>query len=381
MNQNMTYAALYGRYDSGGKFVAPGEGISQTDGAPPDLLTIIHPFWSQFPPGNPMIMGLLSFLYTVLWIINAFGNCAVISVFTKTKTLRTPANLLVVNLAIADFCMMMSQGPFFVINTFYSRWWYWGNFACEMYAFLGSVFGIAAIFTMAGIGYDRYMVITNSIGGPRLTNGKALIIILFIWAYSIGISIPPLLKVWGGFGPEGLLTTCSFDYLTETYENKTYCLFLFIMAYVVPLLILIFTYSKIVGAVFSHEKTLREQAKKMNVDSLRTMSADQKETSAEMKIAKASMTCVFLWVAIWTPYAAITMVGAFGNRALLTPIISQLPAVAAKCASCFNPIVFAISHPRFQAALRKFYPWLYCGNPGPSDGQSDAQSNATTIKS
>ena len=49
-----------------------------------------------------------------------------------------------------------------------------------------------------------------------------------------------------------------------------------------------------------------------------------------------------------TPYAMIVMVACFGNRSLVTPLASQLPSFFAKTASCLNPIVFAISHPKYD---------------------------------
>ncbi|CAG7821775.1 unnamed protein product [Allacma fusca] len=378
---NRSYAAaLVGRYDAKGQFYYPELGAYQTDGAPAELMEIIHPWWTQFPPANPMINWILAFVYSLLWVVNFVGNGAVIHVFATNRSLRSPSNLLVVNLAIADFCMMLSQGPLYIFNVFYSRWWYWGVLGCEIYGITGGLFGIGAIWTMVAIGYDRYVVITNSISGPRLTNGKSVCMILFIWSYALGVTLPPFLKYWGRFVPEGLLSTCTFDYLTDTLEIKAFVAYIFTMAYVIPLTILTFCYSRIVMAVFAHEKTLREQAKKMNVDSLRT-SGDQKEQSMEIKIAKASLTAVFLWIAIWTPYATVVLTGAFGKRELITPVVSQIPSVACKFAACLNPLVFAISHPKFQAALRKRYPWLYCSKKSSSDDASEVQSNAVTIKS
>jgi len=67
-----------------------------------------------------------------------------------------------------------------------------------------------------------------------------------------------------------MLSTCSFDYLSEDMSTKYYCIFIFVFAYVLPLLGLVFVYTKIVGAVWAHEKALRDQAKKMNVESLRS---------------------------------------------------------------------------------------------------------------
>ena len=70
-----------------------------------------------------------------------------------------------------------------------------------------------------------------------------------------------------------------------------------------------------------------------------------------MKIAKVAITNVCLWAGIWTPYAIVAMLPVFGYRDFLTPLTSQLPSFIAKLASCLNPIVFAISHPKYREAL------------------------------
>lgn len=55
------------------------------------------------------------------------------------------------------------------------------------------------------------------------------------------------------------------------------------------------------------------QAKKMNVESLRS-NHDANAQSAEVRIAKAAITICFLFIAAWTPYAAVAMIGAFGDQ-------------------------------------------------------------------
>lgn len=61
-----------------------------------------------------------------------------------------------------------------------------------------------------------------------------------------------------------------------------------------------------------------EQARKMNVDTLRSNQAQQNQ-SVEVRIAKAAITICFLFVASWTPYAVLALIGAFGDQNLLTP--------------------------------------------------------------
>lgn len=93
----------------------------------------------------------------------------------------------------------------------------------------------------------------------------------------------------------------------------------------------------------------------MNVTSLRS-NADQNAQSAEIRVAKVAMANIALWVAMWTPYATICLQGAVGNQDKITPLVTILPALIAKSASIANPIVYAISHPKYRlVGLYEFF--------------------------
>lgn len=85
----------------------------------------------------------------------------------------------------------------------------------------------------------------------------------------------------------------------------------------------------------------------MNVESLRSNQTNTNE-SAELRIAKAAITICFLFVAAWTPYGVMSLIGAFGNKHLLTPAVTMIPACACKSVACLDPYVYAISHPRYR---------------------------------
>ena len=72
--------------------------------------------------------------------------------------------------------------------------------------------------------------------------------------------------------------------------------------YFFPILVIAGCYFFIVQAVFKHEDEMRNQAKKMNVTSLRS-SSDQNQVSAEIRIAKVAIINVSLWILAWTPFA------------------------------------------------------------------------------
>lgn len=130
-------------------------------------------------------------------------------------------------------------------------------------------------------------------------------------------------------------------------NNKTHILAACMANYVIPVTIIAGCYYSIVQAVFKHEEELRAQAKKMNVASLRSNS-DQQQVSAEIRIAKVSIMNVSLWLTAWTPFAVICMLGTWGDVSKITPWISALPVLLAKTSCVYNPLIYALSHPKYR---------------------------------
>lgn len=252
------------------------------DKVPPEMLHLIDPHWYQFPPLNPMWHKILGLVMIVLGIMGWSGNGVVVYVFMMTPSLRTPSNLLVVNLAFSDFIMMIIMSPPMVINCYYETW-ILGPLMCDIYAMVGSLCGCASIWTMTAIALDRYNVIVKGMAGKPLTIKKALLEILIIWLFAALWTIMPMIG-WNRYVPEGNMTACGTDYLNKDWTSKSYILVYSIFVYYTPLLTIIYSYYFIVSTVAAHEKSMREQAKKMNVQSLR--SGDNQNISAEAKLAK-----------------------------------------------------------------------------------------------
>lgn len=126
----------------------------------------------------------------------------------------------------------------------------------------------------------------------KLSRGQVLMLLGLIWLYVLPWALMPLMGVWGAFAPEGFLTSCTFDYITNSDDIRYFVATIFTFSYCIPMFLIIYFYSRIVGHVVNHEKALREQAKKMNVDSLRS-NQGKDTTSAEVRIAKVSMPRLF----------------------------------------------------------------------------------------
>nr|Q94741.1 RecName: Full=Opsin-1 [Schistocerca gregaria]CAA56377.1 locus opsin 1 [Schistocerca gregaria] len=342
------------------------------DKVPPEMLYLVDPHWYQFPPMNPLWHGLLGFVIGVLGVISVIGNGMVIYIFSTTKSLRTPSNLLVVNLAFSDFLMMFTMSAPMGINCYYETW-VLGPFMCELYALFGSLFGCGSIWTMTMIALDRYNVIVKGLSAKPMTNKTAMLRILFIWAFSVAWTIMPLFG-WNRYVPEGNMTACGTDYLTKDWVSRSYILVYSFFVYLLPLGTIIYSYFFILQAVSAHEKQMREQRKKMNVASLR--SAEASQTSAECKLAKVALMTISLWFFGWTPYLIINFTGIFETMKI-SPLLTIWGSLFAKANAVFNPIVYGISHPKYRAALEKKFPSLACASS--SDDNTSVASGATTV--
>ncbi|RWS14076.1 ocellar opsin-like protein [Dinothrombium tinctorium] len=344
------------------------------DMVPKDMLHMVHPHWYRFPPMNPLWHSLLGVAMIIFGIISVLGNGIVIYLMSSVKYLRTPTNLLVTNLALSDFLMMAYMMPVMAANCF-AETWIFGPFMCEFYGMWGSLVGCGSIWSLVFISRDRYNVIVKGVGAAPLTYKKAFLQILFIWIYALAWTLAPFFG-WNRYIPEGNMTSCTIDFLSKDFKTASYTIVYAIFVYFVPLSIMIYSYFFIVRAVVKHEKTLRDQARKMNVASLRANSESSKQ-SAEMRIAKVAMMTVALWFIAWTPYLIIAWTGVFTNGDYLTPLATIWGSVFAKTAACYNPIVYAISHPKYRQALGQKFPSLVCASEPElqSDTKSEMSSN------
>jgi len=345
-------------------------GVTVVDFAPAHMKHMIHPHWNNYPPVNPMWNYLLGVIYVFLGIASFLGNGVVLYLYMKVKKLQTPSNLLVANLAMLDFQMMITNFPIFAYNSLSGGVWMMSAFYCEFYAFCGFVTGIGAIWSLVFITYDRYNVIVHGVSGKPLSFGKAGAMVVFVWANGILTSLAPFLG-WGSYMPEGILTSCTTDYLSKDFNNRSYGIFICVWCYIIPLAAILYSYFFIIKSVAAHESAMRAQAKKMNVTSLRSGTEGE---SAEMRVAKVAIFNVSIWILCWTPYCLVNAQGLFFYQSVITPLVSMLPALLAKSCSTYNPMVYALGHPRFRAAMQEHVSWCCIYEP---EATPDNKSTST----
>ncbi|XP_061585243.1 opsin 4xb [Cololabis saira] len=296
----------------------------------------------------------------VIGALGITGNILVIFAFYSNKKLRNLPNYFIVNLAVSDFLMAFTQSPIFFINCLYKEWVF-GEMGCKMYAFCGALFGISSMINLLAISIERYLVITKPLQTIHWSSKrKTTLTILVVWLYSLAWSLAPLLG-WSSYIPEGLMTSCTWDYVTYTPANRSYTMMLCCFVFFIPLGIISYCYLRM---FLSIRKTSRE-VERLGTQVRKSTLIQQKSIRSEWKLAKIAFIVIVVYVLSWSPYACVTLISWAGHANILSPYSKAVPAVIAKASTIYNPIIYAIIHNKYRMTLAEKFPCLRFLSPTP----------------
>ncbi|XP_033731841.1 rhodopsin-like [Pecten maximus] len=269
--------------------------------------------------------------------------------------MRSPSNILILNLSIADFMVSLATLPAVGIGSLAQEWVFGGTgnqnslltyifepqiihvyFCCMVYGFLGAGTSIVSIMTLTLIGIERCAVIAFS---RKMTQRKLVALIIFTWLYGIFWAIMPLVG-WGRYIIEGSQTSCTFDFLSQDKSTKSFVVSLQVCVFHIPVCLLFFSYISIFVKVRRHEQMM-DRLKKEHF--LRSKRLDR-----ETRVAKSALIITLVFCLAWLPYAVISIIGCYGNAMLVTPMTSALPGFCAKLSTSINPILYALCHEKYR---------------------------------
>ncbi|XP_051277596.1 opsin 4xb [Dicentrarchus labrax] len=303
------------------------------------------------------IIALFVFIIGALGIT---GNALVLFAIYSNKKLRNLPNYFIMNLAVSDFLMAFTQSPIFFINCLYKEWVF-GEMGCKMYAFCGALFGITSMINLLAISIDRYLVITKPLQAIHWSSKRrTTLAILIVWLYSLAWSLAPLVG-WSSYIPEGLMTSCTWDYVTYTLANRSYTMMLCCFVFFIPLGIIFYCYLFMFLAI---RKTSRE-VERLGTQVRKSTLIQQKSIRSEWKLAKIAFVVIVVYVLSWSPYACVTMISWAGHADILTPYSKAVPAVIAKASAIYNPFIYAIIHNKYRKTLAEKVPCLRFLTPTP----------------
>ncbi|XP_066565058.1 teleost multiple tissue opsin b [Amia ocellicauda] len=302
------------------------------------------------PTGHLVVAVFLGFIGT----LGFTNNLLVLVLFCRYQALRSPINLLLVNISVSDLLVCVLGTPFSFAASTQGRWLI-GNTGCVWYGFVNSCLGMVSLISLAVLSYERYCTMMGLTEADATNYRKISFGIALSWGYSLLWTLPPLFG-WSSYGPEGPGTTCSVNWHANDANNISYIILFFFFCLVVPFLVIIYSYGKLLHAV--------KQVSRVNT----TMGRSRERRVLFMVIIM--VTCFLL---CWLPYGMVALLATFGRPGLISPEASIIPSILAKSSTAVNPIIYIFMNKQFSRCFRDF---MTCQDQ-PSSSSMKSSSKAT----
>ena len=296
---------------------------------------------------DPFAHLVIGVVFTVLALLAMTLNSLVMVTFLWDRSLFTAPSMLIVSVAAADWIMAVAAIPLAVAANILQAWPS-GRITCVFHAWITSFVGFSTILHHAALAVERCRAVSHSFDG-RLSRNRSLSVIGLLWLCALIWSLCPLLG-WSAYGPEGANTVCSIQWYSPRPANTLFVICTFVLFFFGPILVIITCYVMTYWKVQRLFKGTRTQETR-NVSTVRTM-------SKVVSVAKTAAAMVTGFLFAWTPYAIVSMYAGFGEASSIPVLVTAIPALFAKSASLYNPLIFLFRHKKFRASVSKL--WRKC---------------------
>ncbi|KAK3090569.1 hypothetical protein FSP39_012746 [Pinctada imbricata] len=186
----------------------------------------------------------LMILYIVTTFLSLIGNTLVVVVFVKGRRSRTDLRYFLINLAVSDLIMAAFCMPFTFADSIL-REWVFSPPMCPLVLFMQLLSVCGSVFTNMAIGIDRFMAVTFPLHS-RITYRRGKYVIVIVWICSLSLAS---VQLFIGEAREDAPNKyeCN-EYWPDNRSRRIYTIFLMLMTYLLPLVILLVTYT-IVGII------------------------------------------------------------------------------------------------------------------------------------
>ncbi|XP_076239629.1 orexin receptor type 2 isoform X2 [Calliopsis andreniformis] len=128
--------------------------------------------------------------HSIIFVVGLIGNALVCIAVYRNHTMRTVTNYFIVNLAVADFLVLLLCLPFTVLWDI-TETWFLGLTLCKAVPYLQTVSVTVSILTLTFISIDRWYAICFPLRF-KSTTSRAKTAIIGIWVIALLFDIPDL---------------------------------------------------------------------------------------------------------------------------------------------------------------------------------------------
>ena len=295
-----------------------------------------------------------TFAYCLLFVVSLAANTFIGIIVYRTKTLRTPINILIVNMAISDLLFPIFYFPPILVRLNTAGHWLvggpLGQAVCKLSSFAADVSILVSVQSLLLIAVDRFGAVVFPLRSPLISSKQCRYFILVIWIVAMAVHCPYLIAFKVLEYPEGLF--CRWqrnDAFGEFLSQQTYILGLIVVIIYVPLVLISILYF-----------VISLKIKSQNIPGKQSANARERRLKKERNVLKMSVAIVLVFAVCWLPFSINALLFLYSsNMAIWSSCGMQYFGTIAfllMCSYCaVNPCICFIFSGNYRQGLKNLF--------------------------
>ena len=247
-----------------------------------------------------------TFVYCLLFVVSLTGNTMIGIIVYKTKTMRKPINLFIVNMAMSDLLLPIFLFPWEITEVHVGSWLISGPLGqalCKLVPFLADVSAVVSIQSLVLIAVDRFGAVVFPLRSPLISSKRCRFFILATWIIAMAVHCPDLILAKLVEYPQGL--TCVWQWneaFGESSSFENYIVAIFVVFRYIPLVLIAILYLTIAVKIKSH-----------TIPGEQSVNAREQRAKRERNVLKMSIAIVLVFAVCSLPQSIYWLLTIFSS--------------------------------------------------------------------
>uniref|UniRef100_A0A3Q1JR81 G-protein coupled receptors family 1 profile domain-containing protein n=1 Tax=Anabas testudineus TaxID=64144 RepID=A0A3Q1JR81_ANATE len=257
-------------------------------------------------------------------------------IFSPSRQLHTPTNLLLLSLAVSDFLVGLIVMPFQILLL--EPCWFLGDLVCVLFNFSPLITVCASAVNMVLISVDRYVAICDPLRySAKITANRVRISVLLCWIYSFFYIF---MILFDNLKQPGRYNSCYGECVININGAVD-----IVMFFIVPISSIIILYMRVFVVAVSQARSMRSHIAAVKLQRSVTVTVKK----SELKAARTLGVVVAVFLICYCPCYCVSfsgydiLMGSSTNLFILFLVYFN---------SCLNPVIYAFFYPWFRKCVK-----------------------------
>ena len=321
-------------------------------------------------------------LYIIIFSTSVIGNSSMMAAVSKNKKLRTPVFILLANMSLSDLLFTIfssADAAYYLLG----MTWVFKDVFCRIQGGMMEVLFTVSMFSLAAISIERYFSLCKLSVKHAISVDVRRAALVWLAAIAVcsplfygynttvvvpykkdsNMSLPPLYghqsTVYIADKPNATSKVrCTIDRWSRKSGIIFYCVHTF-LAFLLPLLAMIVSHSKITMMIKKKEKTSTIYGNSNATEApgdIINQQAEAKKTKAHaknVKIIKLLITITAIFFVIWTPYIVLRLLWHFYIEIPL--LLMKFVQLVIFTSTAINFFIYIKMNPQLRKTCQSFY--------------------------